>query len=207
MRRTLPIAITMTVGFIVMFRDIFDIPEVASWVTKYIAMGNTLSSNAAAALGFIVLTRLHFRRIISRRNDWKYSATLLSCAAAMLLMGLIFERGQDAPVYQFFYQNIAIRSGEMVFAMLAYFVASAAYRAFRVRNIEATLLLTTAILVMLGGITVGNAIWSGMPDVKAWIMNNLGTATTRALGFGTTLGALSQSARNLFGLERGYMSE
>ena len=198
MKRTLPIAITMTVGFIVMFRDIFDIPQVAAWVTKYIAMGNTLSSNAAAALGFITLTRLHFRRVYGRRTGWQYSLSLLLCAAAMFTMGLVFEKGPNSVFYQYWYQNIPIRLGEMVFAMLAYFVASAAYRAFRMRNLEATLLLGSAVLVMLGSVTIGNAIWPGFPLVKAWIMDILNTSTVRALGFGITLGALSQSARNLF---------
>ena len=207
MKRTIPVAITLTVGLIVMFRDIFDIPEVAAWVTKYIAMGNTLSINAAAALGFITLTRLHFRRVAHRQTGWQYSLSLLLCAAAMMCMGLIFEGGPNATVYQYWYQNISVRLGEMVFAMLAYFVASAAYRAFRIRNVEATLLLSAALLVMLGSVTVGNAIWSGFPGVKAWIMDCLNTATMRALGFGISIGALSQAARNLFGLERGYMAD
>ena len=207
MRRTLPVTITMTVGLIVMFRDIFDIPEVAAWVTKYIAMGNTLSSNAASALGFITLTRLHFRRVSGKRTGWQYSLSLLVCAVAMLTMGLVFERGQNSPIYQFFYQNIPIRAGEMVFAMLAYFVASSAYRAFRIRNTEATLLLASAVLVMLGSVTIGNAIWSGFPTVKFWIMDILNTSSIRALGFGITLGSLSQAARNLFDIERGYMSD
>jgi len=190
-----------------MFRDIFDIPEVALWVNDYIAMSNTLSVNIAAGLGFITITRLHFRRAVNKRSSWQYSIVTLVFAAAMLIMGLVFERGQDSRFYQFWFQNIAIRTGEMVFAMLAYYISSAAFRAFRIRNVEATLLLGAAILVMLGGVTVGNAMWSGFPGVKVWIMNNLSTATTRAMGFGTTLGVLTQSARNLFGIERGYMTE
>jgi len=207
MRRTLPLVITAVVGALVIFRDIFNIPEVANVVTKYIVMGNTLSVNAAFALGLVQLSRLHFRRVRARRADWPYSVLLLFCIGAMLTMGLVFERGQNAAFYQYWYQMLPIKLGQVMFAMVTYYIASAAYRAFRVRSVEATLLLGSAVLVMLGGVTAGYAIWSGFPELKSWIMNNLNTATVRTLGMGITLGSLAQFARNLFGIERGYMAE
>lgn len=92
-----------------------------------------------------------------------------------------------------------------MFALLAFFVASAAYRAFRVKNFEATVLLIAAFLVMLGRVPIGQAIWGGFPVISAWIMENINMPGSRAITFGTAIGVIAVSLKIILGIERGYM--
>ncbi|HFD04892.1 MAG TPA: hypothetical protein ENJ25_01970 [Firmicutes bacterium] len=93
-----------------------------------------------------------------------------------------------------------------MFALLSFFIASAAYRAFRARNMDATLLLITAVLVMLGRVPVGYQMWHSFPAVAEWIMAVPQMAAKRGILIGVSLGSLAVSLRIMLGIERSYLS-
>jgi len=97
-----------------------------------------------------------------------------------------------------------------MFSILAFFVASAAYRAFRARTLEGTLLLVAAFLVMIGRVSIGYWVhtkvsWLPLPDVQEWIMDVPNTAGQRAILIGSALGVISTSLRMLLGYEQTYL--
>jgi hypothetical protein len=92
-----------------------------------------------------------------------------------------------------------------MFALLAFYIASAAFRAFRVRRTEAALLAGTAVIVMLGRVPVGAALWPGLPEVTDWIMNAPQLAAKRAILIGAALGAVSTGLKVILGLERNFL--
>ena len=92
-----------------------------------------------------------------------------------------------------------------MFSLLAFYMASASARAFRARNIEATLLLVSAVIVMLGQVTIGKAIWSGIPFISDWIYNFPTTASNRAILIGVGLGGCATSLKIMLGIERSYL--
>jgi hypothetical protein len=95
-----------------------------------------------------------------------------------------------------------------MFALLAFYVASATFRAFRARSMEATLLLVAGAVVMLGQVSLGNE-WTGgvAGEVKDFLMNNFVKAAERAIVIGASFGVLATGLRIVLGLERSYLSE
>lgn len=101
-----------------------------------------------------------------------------------------------------------------MFALLAFYVASAAFRAFRAKNLEALLLLSTAFLILLGRTPMGVALTAWLPDslsllkvenLTAFVMSIINTAGNRAIMIGIALGIVSTSLKILLGVDRSYL--
>jgi cytochrome bd-type quinol oxidase subunit 2 len=207
MRRTLPAAITLITGLIVILKDIFISPAFNKLVQDYLVRSVTLSTATAVALGGISLIRVHSRRVARKREGWYNSIILIFGFFLLMILGVFLEGGHNSATYQWFYQNTAVAGSSTVFSLLCFYIGSAAYRAFRARSMEAGALLISASLVMLGSTSIGAAISPMLPKAKVWIMDYFNTPTIRGVALGVALGAFAQGARNLFGIERGYMAE
>ena len=92
-----------------------------------------------------------------------------------------------------------------MFSMLAFFLASAAYRAFRARTVLATILLFTAVIVMLGRIPMGQHMIEQLPGWVNWVMMVPNIAVQRGIMIGAGLGAASLALRIILGTERSYL--
>ncbi|HOM18339.1 MAG TPA: hypothetical protein PLQ00_13495, partial [Thermoguttaceae bacterium] len=97
---------------------------------------------------------------------------------------------------------------------LAFYVASAAFRAFRAKNVEAALLLGTAFVVLLGRTAAGTVLTGWLPDWLGWlrveeltvlIMTIFNTAGTRAIMIGIALGIVATSLKIILGMDRSYL--
>jgi hypothetical protein len=101
-----------------------------------------------------------------------------------------------------------------IFAMLAFYVASAAFRAFRAKNVEALLLLGTAFIILLGRTFAGVYMTAWLPEwlsglrienMTKYIMSIFNTAGNRAIMIGIALGIASTSLKVLLGVDRSYL--
>jgi len=106
---------------------------------------------------------------------------------------------------QWEYDYIFVPMQATMFSMLAFYIASAAYRAFRARTIEATVLLITGIILMIGRVPIGEWMWSKLPNITEWILANPSMAAQRGIMIGIGLGMIATSLRIIFGIERTYM--
>ena len=122
----------------------------------------------------------------------------------MCVIGIGWGEGTGT-AFNWFFQHVMTPLDATMFSLLAFFVASAAFRTFRARSIEATLLLVTAVVVMIGRVPIGEYISHKMPSVSEWIMNYPTVGAKRGIIFGVTLGAIGTALRILLGIERSHL--
>ncbi len=203
MKRTLPIIIVSVCGFFIIvaffipLRPVQDLSQtLQNWYLGVIAF--------FVFVGIFNLTRTNLEKVIKRRPEFGYSIVLLVFLVTMMVAGF-FLGGTEGRAFLFMFDNFQVPLSATMFSLLAFFVASAAFRAFRARTPEATLLLIAAVIVMIGRVPIGYWIWHGFPDLVEWIMNVPNTATKRGIIFGADLGLISMALRVLLGIERSYM--
>jgi len=164
----------------------------------------TIVAGFALLLGVVSITRVSVNSVRQKKKDWPYKIVLLVFLAASTI-GAVFEGTERGTVYDWLFQNMNAPMMSTMFSMLAFFIASAAYRAFRARTIEATILLITATIVMLGRVPMGQVIYSHLPGITDWIMNYPNLSVQRGIIIGAALGAASMSLRIVLGIERTYL--
>jgi uncharacterized membrane protein len=92
-----------------------------------------------------------------------------------------------------------------MFSILAFFIASAAYRAFRARTREAAVLLVAAVIVMMGRVPLGQFLLPWTWDVTQWLLNVVNSAVRRAILIGVSMGSVALSLKIILGYERSYL--
>ncbi|MGD9380449.1 MAG: hypothetical protein PVI51_07765 [candidate division WOR-3 bacterium] len=169
----------------------------------------------AVVLALGSLLRVHSDKIRRKRRNWQYSWLLLIAFAVSAIIGLFGGVAADGILpttigsfsydIQTLYENIVIPLASSMFALLAFFMASAAYRAFRVRSMEATLLLTAAFIVMIGVLPLGYSISKHLPAFVQWILNVPNVAGQRGIVLGIALGVVATSLKIILGIERAWL--
>ena len=113
--------------------------------------------------------------------------------------------GADGRFRTWIYDHVFAPCNATMFALLAFFVASAAFRAFRARNVESALLLGSAIIILLARAPIGRAISSTLPDVAQWILDIPSNGSRRAIIMGAAVGAIATGLRVILGIERSHL--
>jgi hypothetical protein len=203
--RNAPLVVTFLTGFLIV--AFFFVPNhrVQEWNTQMLLWATVVYS-FALILGSLSLWRSHWSRVAARRPDWPYSILTLSALFGMTALGVWRGVHEGSPaVHVFNAVNAPLVS--TMFALLAFVIASAAFRAFRARSLEATLLLATAIVMMIGRVSIGEFISPHLPGVTEWLLDVPNLAAKRAIAIGVGLGAISTALKLILGIERSYLGK
>lgn len=205
-KRTLPILLTFILG--VTFTLQYYIPHSASEaLLSEVSVWNQIIAGFAILLGVGSLLTTHYAKISRKEAGWGYSAVMFVSMLLMLGAGIWSGGKTEGTSFGWLYDYVFVALQGTMFSLLAFFVASAAYRAFRARTPEATVLLLAAILVMWGRVPLGEYLVSGVGQVAQWIMSVPNTAAQRGILIGVSLGGIATSIKIICGIERSYLGE
>ncbi len=229
MKRLVPLWLTAIAG-IVMIVSYF-IPRAQGW-GEDVSIWFDILAGIAFILGGGNLLKIHLKKVSDKNAGWGYSVILLVCFVTTLFVGLgkigvhpspQFPDASWSGVYNqsgspfwWLYEYAFKPLTATMFAMLAFYIASAAFRAFRAKNVEAILLLGTAFIILLGRTYAGVWLTDWISDegpfrglrtenLSEYIMQVFNKTGTRAIIIGIALGIASTSLKVILGVDRSYL--
>jgi succinate dehydrogenase hydrophobic anchor subunit len=214
LRREIPLILTAVVGltfFIQFFVPHQPMGDLANTFSDWYS----IISAFAIWLGALNLMKISIEKVSRKQKDWFYAVATIVSFLIITIVGFFFSGGRQlldlGTRFDWLYRNVYSPLNATMFALLAFFVASASYRAFRARNAQATVLLLAAFIVMMGRTPFGDWITGFLPvgwqmsNLTNVIMNYLNVAGQRAIMIGISLGIVSTSLRIILGIERSYL--
>jgi hypothetical protein len=185
-------------------------------------------------LGIYSLLRVHIGKVFKQQRDWGFSAVLVVCVFLMAIFGFLdwgmrlnpanFALADPAHwgfinyAKDLMFDGLLQNMDAAMFSVVGFYIMSAAYRAFRARSIEATILLVTALIVILSLMGVVELLWSGVIDkispdnpivqsfklseVAGWLKGTIQTPAIRGIDFGVGIGLLAMGMRIWLSLEK-----
>ena len=224
MKRTVPLLIASLTGLVMIVAAF--VPAMETWEEEVMTWFNILAA-FAFILGGGNLLMTHLQAVSDQKAGWGYSAITLIAFVYTLVVGMLkvgvapadnFPNHawsgavlQEGGALWWVFEYIINPIDSTFFAMLAFFVASAAFRAFRAKNTESLLLLATAFLILLGQTYAGTVLTSWLPpdlrldSIVFVIMSVFNLAGTRAIMIGIALGIVSTSLKVILGIDRSYI--
>lgn len=215
MKKTGPVVFGFIVGMLMLIQ--YFTPN--QWVNnrynnildwKQVVFGITL------ILGVISLFLYHWRKIEHKAEGWPYSVVTISGLVAMIAVGITsgLTIGLENSPYSWAFDYIQAPMQSTMFALLAFYVASASYRAFRARGFHAALLLTAGVIVMLGRVPIGEMMgfhvgdnYFSLSTVSSFILDYPNMAAKRGIMIGVGLGMTATAVKIIVGIERTYLGK
>ena len=228
LRRPLIMAVTFAAGLFYALEFFWPVsgPESdqKNFLTAYIKPFSditTVLQSFALGLGVYSLVSIHMRKVARTQTGWAYSLVLIVSMIVMVIAHIGKEYIKSPWVHQlneFAYSGLMKSLDATMFSIIAFYIVSAAYRAFRIRSTEATILLVSAGIIMLGQVAIGQAITNAIPNegltanfrvenMANWILKKVNSPAIMAIDFGLGVGGLATALRLWLSLERGSYFE
>jgi hypothetical protein len=228
-KKHIPFAICFLVGIFTL--GSYYVPTKTS--ENYLEVMNkweNIVAGFAFLLGLFSLFFSHYNKIKRRVDGWGYSLFVFIGFFIMVVPALMSQGKQmDGAAltglgwgYRFIFNAL---SGTM-FSVLAFYIVSTAYRAFRIKSPQAAVLFVAALILIIGKVPLGQMITDAVllplqkpftyffdytavrvSDMVQWLMQVPVVAGRRGIMMGLAIGGIVTALKIIFGIERQYMGK
>lgn len=235
-RKSVVMAVTFVGGLYFSLEFLIPVHNVLTDMRPFVANSSMIIWSFALLLGIWNLFDIHGKAMRKLSPGWYNSAAFFVAFFSIMVAGFLkdWRAAQlaalkpDSPAFKAI-EGAAVADGRLfeimfrgfltsldstMFSLIAFYIVSAAYRAFRIRSVEAALMMVAAAIVMLALVPVGAVLTNWLPHsgilsafrierIGYWILTGPNMAVQRAIGFGIAVGALATGLRIWLSLERG----
>lgn len=217
-KKTIPLMIVFVVGVLSLIS--YYVPHKTS--VDFIEMMNKWENIVVAfafLLGLLSLFLSHYNKITRKVDGWGYSIFVFVGFLAVVIPAVMChgksmtETGLTSLgwVFKFVYNPLSAT----MFAVLAFYIVSTAYRSFRIKSRQAFVLFLAAFILILGKVPLGQIIWDSalgwtgvtVSAVIDWIMGVPAVAGKRGIMIGIAIGAVVTSLKIVFAIEKQYLGK
>jgi uncharacterized membrane protein len=150
----------------------------------------------AAGVGIINIIIRYAKRISERQEYWYLYVWTLLIMVIVAIPGLLPPLATH-PIFEWIISNVYMPADASIYAMVYLAIVHAFYRAFRARNVDATILLIAAFFIMIYNAPVTSFYLPSIAPFGKWLLDNVGTASNRGIGIVTAVGTLAFTYRVL----------
>ena len=156
-------------------------------------------------VGVASFLKVNVNKII-RGEDRPFLMAGLIGMLSMPVLAIAWGLKGDSP-FMWVFENVQVPLQATVFSLLAFFVASASLRGFRARSVPATILLLSALVILVSRSDAFGLFPAQVSSFSEWLRGYPSMAARRAILIGIGLGSLTTSLRVILGIERTWLGK
>jgi hypothetical protein len=202
MKAPVYVAIAMAVGLLVLL-GYFVNWDLLIAIRIVFLQWAVILAGFALIVGVINLAGVHWNKLRKQQPGAVYSLVVL--LALVVTLGIVAFSGPAGSWSLWLYNYVQVPIETSLLAVLAVFLAFAAARLFARRMTTMTLVfLVTALLVMLGMVSLPLIDLPILVEMRVWISQVVAAAGVRGILLGVGLGIVATGLRVLIGADRPY---
>jgi hypothetical protein len=201
MRRSLPTAITVVLGLVLLLDFVVINPTLAGLSDALLELVVLLAA-AAAVAGGIALVLHHGRNLVERGDDVPGSVVLLAGFGVMLAAGFYpGSTGANDPTVRWLVAALLAPLVAALFAMLFVFLLRATGRGLQLRPRQTAVMVAAACIVVVFLLPVGGPVGSWLASAASWTQQVPLAGVFRGLLIGVAVLTAVQAARILLAVD------